>query len=60
MDESDKVCEPLPQPMPNVDTDTQLMNSWTGTVQNLGSLSTGLLYSVIAFISRAAGSLPGQ
>ena len=28
--------------MPNVDTDTQLMNSWIGTAQSLGCLSTGL------------------
>jgi len=45
---------------PNVDTDTPLMNSWTGTAQNLGSLSTELLCSVTEFISKAAGSLPGQ
>jgi site-specific recombinase XerD len=43
-----------------VDTDTQLMNSWTGTAQNQGSLSTGLLCSATEFISKAAGSLQGQ
>jgi hypothetical protein len=42
------------------DTDTQLMNSWTGTARNLGSLSIGLSCSVIEFISKAAGSLQGQ
>ena len=45
--------------MPNVDTDTQLMNSWTGTAQSLGSRSIGLLCSVIEFISKAAGLAPG-
>jgi len=44
----------------HVDINTPLMNSWTGTAQNQGSLSTGLLCSVTEFISKAAGSLLGQ
>ena len=40
------VLNSLTSAMPNVDTDTQLMNSWNGTAQNLGSLSTGLLCSL--------------
>ena len=35
------------------------MNSWTGTAQSLGSRSTGLLCSVIEFISKAADLLQG-
>jgi len=54
------VLNSLTSAAPNVVIDTPLMNSWTGTAQNLGSLSTGLLCSVTEFISKAAGSLLGQ